>query len=359
MSKNICQYLDGFFPPPKYLQMKSVGVDISDSSARFVVFEDQVKGLRIKDFGTEVIPPGAISGGIINDKKAVSDVLAKIKAKTTFDFISLSLPEERAYLFKMQVPKVRDEEIREAISFRIEENVPVPLKEAVFDYSIIGSEEGSDHIDVVVSLVPFKLSDTYSEVAINAGFQPLRFEISSQAVAKAVTPFGDKRTFLIMNFGELKTGFSIVNKGNVFFSSTVSVGSSTSNMIIAQKFKVDSTKVDKIKDDILGSGKQNMSLFMEIMNELDPLKEEIVKLITYWKTHSASLMGTSSPIEKIILCGKDTILPAVDEYISGVSGIKTEVANVWRNVFSLEDYIPPINYKDSLDYAGAVGLTIN
>jgi Tfp pilus assembly PilM family ATPase len=360
MSKKICQYLDEVFPPPKYLTMPSLSIDLSDSFARYIVFEKKNNYSVIKYFGAEKIPAGLITGGIINDKKAISEILSRIRVKTGLDFVNMTLPEERAYLFKMQIPKVKDSEMREAISFRIEENVPVPAKEAVFDYKIINRNDNlSDHADVVVSLVPEKLSSTYSEVAVNAGLMPLKFEIVTQAIAKAVTPLNDTRVFLIMNFTENKTSFSIVSDKNVFFSSTVPYGSLATDAIIAKKFKIDISEVDKIKSQILGSGKQNMSLFMEIMNELDPLKEEIAKLSVYWKTHSMALAGISEPIDKIILCGKDTVLPAVDEYISGVSNIKTEVANVWQNFFSLEEYIPLINYKDSLDYAAVVGVSIN
>lgn len=358
MAKKICQYIDSFFPPPKYLLMNAVGVDISDLCARFIVLNEKEGKFEVENFGVEMFPEGAVSNGIINDKVAVSKALSNIKNKTGLDFINLSLPEERAYLFKIQIPKVKEGEIREAVGFRIEENVPVPAKEAVFDYVIIEGEENSDHFDVLVSLVPFKLSDTYSEVAISAGFKPSRFEITSEAVSRSVIPKGDRRTFLVVNFGENKTGFSIVHNGNVFFSSTVPVGSSTTNSIIAKKFKTPIAKVEEIKSDVMGSGKQNMALFMEIMNELEPLRQEISKLSVYWKTHNVSLSGVSNNIQKIILCGKDTVLPAVDEYIAGVSGISTEVANVWQNVFSLESYIPPISYKDSLDYAGAVGLLL-
>lgn len=59
MSKKICQYLDEVFPPPQYLTMPALSVDLSDSFARFIVFEKK-KGLStIKYFGSEPIPQGA------------------------------------------------------------------------------------------------------------------------------------------------------------------------------------------------------------------------------------------------------------------------------------------------------------
>jgi Tfp pilus assembly PilM family ATPase len=101
-----------------------------------------------------------------------------------------------------------------------------------------------------------------------------------------------------------------------------------------------------------------MKSFLEIMEAASPLKEEVKKLSAYWRTQSVKALHRPSGIDKIILCGRDTALPSVDEYLQAATGIKTEVANVWRNIFSFEDYIPPLPRVDSLDYAGAIGLVL-
>jgi hypothetical protein len=59
-----------------------------------------------------------------------------------------------------------------------------------------------------------------------------------------------------------------------------------------------------------------------------------------------------------VLCGRDAGLVGFEEYLSFPLKIPVEVANVWQNVFSYNDYVPPISFLDSLDYASAVGLAL-
>ena len=187
---------------------------------------------------------------------------------------------------------------------------------------------------------------------------PLKFEISSQAVSRSVVSPKSKESYLIVHLGDTKTGLAIVNRGMVFFTSTVPVGSDALNQVISKVFNVPLHSVPEVKKEIISSGKQDMDLFLKVMDATAPVKDEIMKLVSYWKTHGVNVVHNSSVIDKIILCGKDTALPAVDEYVFAETGIKTEVANVWRNIISLDDFIPPIPYEQSLDFAGAIGLAM-
>ena len=102
-----------------------------------------------------------------------------------------------------------------------------------------------------------------------------------------------------------------------------------------------------------------MKIFLEIMKTTDPLREEIKKLSVYWRAQSVKVLHKPSNLDKIILCGRDTAIPSVNEYVQATTGIKVETANVWRNVFSFENYIPPISRVESLDYAAAIGLALS
>jgi Tfp pilus assembly PilM family ATPase len=46
------------------------------------------------------------------------------------------LPEEKAYLFTTSIPKVAQKDIRSAIEFKMEENVPIPASDLVFDFLV-------------------------------------------------------------------------------------------------------------------------------------------------------------------------------------------------------------------------------
>lgn len=352
-------FINKIFPPPEFLRMPATGVDISDTKVRYIDFGYKNEERVIKLFGEEKIPEGVISSGYINKPEELVKILSNIKEKTGISFVRASLPEEKAYLFQVQIPKLTDSELYEAVGFRLEENVPVSAKEAVYDFMVLDyGESKSDHLDVIVSVIPSKVSDAYADVFKKAGLIPLSFEISSQAIGRAVVNPKAQGSFLVMNFSETKTGFSIVSNGIVFFTSTVPFGSSALDEVLAKSAGLSIGELPDMKKEIIKDGKQDMKLFLEIMDAANPLKEEVKKLSAYWRTQSVKVLHKSSNIDKIILCGRDTAIPSVGEYIYATTGIKAETANVWQNVFSFENYIPSIPRTDSLDYAGAIGLAL-
>ena len=84
-------------------------------------------------------------------------ILINLKDEHNLDFVRVSLPEERAYLVKIDVPKVPESELRESIGFQLEEHVPIPADEAVFDYlAIKESKTKKEFLEVAVSAIPKK-----------------------------------------------------------------------------------------------------------------------------------------------------------------------------------------------------------
>jgi len=63
-------------------------------------------------------------------------------------------------------------------------------------------------------------------------------------------------------------------------------------------------------------------------------------------------------IEKIILCGGDSNLIGLTDYLSVSMRHKVEVANVWINITNVEKNIPKIDFKKSLSFTTALGLAL-
>ena len=358
--KNTCNsWLNKFFPPPAFLKMNAIGLDISDSVIRYISFKNKGTRREIDVFGEVAVPEGAMLEGHINKPNVVASVLRGVSDKLKNKFVRVSLPEEKAYIYQTQIPKAEGVDIREAVLFSLEENVPIKPSEAVFDFVIVPSpNENTDHIDVIVTVIPQKVSEIYELVTTEAGFFPISFEISSQAIARSVIDPRDNKVRLILNLNETKTGFSIVSKGLVRFTSTVSMGASQIDKTLADLMKISSNEAKEMKKKSVIEGEQNMEMISQLMEIVKPIKDEILKLESYWRTHGAGRSGLSKEIVEIIFVGRDTAVPAVAEFFETTVGIKTTVANVWDNAFSLDDQVPEIDFYHSLDYAGAIGLAL-
>lgn len=313
MSKN---FFD-FFPPPHFLEMPSVGFSISDTSLRFVELRDHEGTFVLGDYSQRIIPSGAVDAGYIHKPEQVIEVLKSLKKEYNLKFVKATLPEEKAFVFRTQIPTTAPEEMRSAVEFTIEENVPMSVADVEFDFTVIPCASlEAGHTDVAVCVVPKKVIEAYFALFTEVGLTVSAFELESQAIARSIIKKGDEASYLILNLEQHKTGFYIATAGAVHFTSTMSITT----------------------------------------DALPELSEEISKI--YWHAHGEKKEKNNTKIVKIILCGEGAVKDGVKEYIFNKLGIEVGVANVWENVFVLDQYVPDIAHKDSLGFAAAIGLAL-
>jgi Tfp pilus assembly PilM family ATPase len=316
-----------FFPTPKFLEMPSVGIDISDQAVRFVEIVHAKSGrqkFHLKSFGEKIIPDASINPGFFNKPEEIKENLIEISKKHDFKFANVSLPEEKAYLFKTELPNIEEKYFAENIELRLEENVPLDAAKSVFDYRLVRPHGNARHTEAVVTVVPNKVIEVYGNLFNSASLIPFSYEPVTQAVARAVVPQDEMGACLIIHVGDIRTGFGIVSNGALQFTSTVNVGRA----------------VDP------GDAEKRWSL----------VKNEIVKLKLYWQSHNED---NNELIKTVILSGKAAVVPGFKEYLADAAGCLVNLANVWTNVFSFSELIPEMSFEDSLNYAPAIGLAIS
>ena len=350
----------GLFPVPKFLAMPAVGIDISDDSIRFVELKNSKEGKILSKFGEQKIPSGLVLNGEIQNVEKLSEELKKIKEENNIESIRASLPEEKVYLFQTHIPEdAKEDQIRSIIEFKLEEHVPLSPKESVFDYEIINKQDSEKHTDVSVAVYPKNTITKYTTAFREAGMIPLSFEIEAQAISRAVIREGDDGTYMIVSFGKMRTGLAIVSDGVLTFTSTLEVEEEGLSKAIMQYLSVSETEVARIKNEegLIGS-KDNKELFSALLSVAETLKDGIDKHYRYWKTRVDEKGNRVKPIEKIILCGGNSNLRGLPEFLSGALKIPVEHGNVWANAFSFDDFIPEMNRFQSLSYATAIGLAL-
>mgnify|MGYP001620026228 FL=1 len=79
--RSVTNVLTRWFPLPKTLLPTAVGVDISDTSIKWIVLEESVKGKRVRSFGQEFLPGGTVVNGVVQDVSALAQSLSEMKKK--------------------------------------------------------------------------------------------------------------------------------------------------------------------------------------------------------------------------------------------------------------------------------------
>ena len=346
-----------FFPTPRFLMAPSFGLDISDESLKFIELVPAKTGIKIGRYGERKISTGIIESGKIKDPKKLEQVLLSLKKEIGMRFVRVSLPEEQVYLFHLRLEKEGLMNVREGIELSLEEHVPIPAQDAIFDYEVLSESEQS--LELEVAAIPKNVIENYLLVFRNSLLSVQSFELEAQAISRAVVKKGDLNTYMIVDFGQTRTGIFIMSHGVITFTSTLDLGGATLTKMIQKNFNVNAEEADKMKKKFgLQRNMENKEIFSVLLNSASVLRDEIAKNFLYWHTHKDEEDRERPPIKKIILCGGDANLIGLAEYFSISIKNKVETANVWANIFDTEKYIPEITFNRSLTYAAAIGLAL-
>lgn len=349
-------------PPPQYLMMPSAGVDISDTSLKYIQFRrDRKSGskLQLKYWGDIDIQAGSLDGGNVENVDKLADAIRQVKELTGVEYVRVSLPEERAYLFETEIKKgIPFKEIRGQLEFRLEENVPLSPRDAYFDYHIFDDAVDDSKMTVSVTVYAKETINGYYEACRKAGVTPLSFEVEAQAIARASIPKSDVGTHLIVDFGKTRTGVGIVHKGILMYTSTIDIGGKElSTALRRQLGDQDESELTKIKNTQgLVKGVSDSSVYEALVTTMSAVKDEIALRIQYWDSHREH--DGDRFVNDIILCGGSANLRGLPSYLTETLGIEAKRAQVWQNAFAIEDHIPPIGRRYSYGYATAIGLAL-
>ncbi len=301
------------FPPPKYINAQYGGVSISDDAVQCIQFFSSPHGRVLGKYANKPLDPGIVEAGHVMDEAKLTAVIAELAKELGISFVKASLPEEKVYLFKTSVPVGDSTTIAQNIEFKLEENVPMPAAEAIFCFEIIPGTTVESKNTASVLAAPRKAVEAYLSVLEGAGLSVLAFEMTAQALAKSLIEPNSTRTVMLIHMMNKKAGVYVVHQNVVCFTSTI-----------------------QLADDAAGN-----------------VQREATKVYDYWTLHGEG----KKEIDAVITSGTSALIPHFSENILPVAA-SVETANVWRNIFENKEYIPPITFEESLEYAVAVGLAI-
>jgi len=347
-------------PPPNFLRLPCAGVDISDTSLKYIQFRpnnSSAGGLSLQYWGDLEIKDGVLSRGEVKDAAKLTEVVRQVKELTGVQYVRVSLPEEKAYLFETEIKKGAPfKEIRGQLEFRLEENVPISPRDAYFDYHVFTDEVENNKLTVLVTVYAKETINAYYDVCRAAGVTPLSFEVEAQAIARAALQKSDKNTSLIVDFGKTRTGIGIVHREMLMYTSTIDIGGKELSGALRQQLgDKDEAELTKIKNEQgLVRGVENNSVYEALVSTVSAIKDEVALRIQYWDSKNDKHQDRF--IDRIILCGGSANLKGLPEYFTETLNIETKRASVWQNAFEVKKSVPPIGLKHSYGYATAIGL---
>jgi len=355
----ISRFFDRWFPTPQFLLPKASGVDISDSSIKWITLEGEKGSLHISSWGNQPLSPGIVVGGAVQDIEGLTRALQEIGPHLMAGAAHAALPEEAAYVFGMLAPRGSDRKaILEMIEFELDGRVPIPPSAAVYDFNVV--EETNEGIEIGISVFPREISEHYTAAFEGGGIELLSLETEARSIARAVSSSKAQEPItLLVDFGRARTGFAVVKRGTPIFTSTVEVGGVSVVAALQRMFGMSPEEAQHYANyEGLVAGSGPRSGLEALLPTASALADEVERHFRYWDTRRNEKGERVTPVGRITLLGGSANMRGLPEYISGRVHAPVELGNVWRHVCNFDEYIPTIDRKTSLQFATAVGLAL-
>ncbi|MBU1015177.1 type IV pilus assembly protein PilM [Patescibacteria group bacterium] len=347
------------------LHPETFGLDLSDYSMKVAQLERSKGEFSLRSFGEFPLPNGAIERGEIKKPEELAariiESLLKVQGKQiSTPYVVASLPEEQAFLQVIQLPRMKLEEVRDAVNFEAENYIPYEIDTVYLDYEVINPLRGPlDHLDILLAALPRDTVDPYLTVLEKAGLVPRALEIESLAVSRAVVKEGISLTpLLIMDMGKTKTRLNVFAGSSLQFTTSLPISGDQMTDAIAKTLEIPEKRAEDLKHH---QGKEAKRVFEALIPTLTDLAEQVKKYMDYYASHAAHqhMEGTRMQIQKMLLCGGGASLQGLREFLASQLKVEVELGNPWLNILSFPvRRTPPLSYLDSLPYTTALGLAL-
>jgi type IV pilus assembly protein PilM len=271
--------------------------------------------------------------------------------------IIASIPESKAFVRVLQIPKMSEEQAATAVPFEAEQYIPIPLDQAYLDWQIIG--ERDDKLDVLVMASPKDYIDSFLKVFKSMGLRPVSLEMESAACARAlISPEMKEKNVLILDMDTYRTSLIVVEKGNLQFTSSVPIAGDAFTQSIARALSIPAAEAEEIKRTVgLDDSKTRENVKAALVSVIDNLVVEIRNIIKFHDEHN------TDKISRIVLCGGTSKLKNLTGYLyqqlADLNHIDIVLGDPWVNLPNVQDQKRSLmSMEESLSYTTVIGLAM-
>ena len=322
------------------------GVEIEAGSV--AVAEAGVNGQTEVNAATQPLPPGAFEDGEVRDPEAVAAALrALFGANRLSRKVRLGIANQRVVVRTVRLPAIEDpKELDAAIRFTAQEEIPMPLEQAVLDHRVVGgvpaTGDGPPQIDVIVVAARRDMVSASLRPLREAGLEPVGVDLSAFGMIRALgelTPAYNENATADQQAAQ--TGTLFCNVGDV---SNLAIAKGRSCLFT----RVSATGLDDVVASLVTSSgltPEHAQQWIDHVGLATPAEQLQGDPATVRAVRAALEIGavalvdeirlsldfyggkeTAVPVERLVLCGPGSAIAGLDERMSAALGLPVEVA---------------------------------
>jgi len=297
---------------PKGKQKKNrIGLDIGTSAVKIVEMSGTYEKPVLAALGLKSAP-GSSKSGLADLIKAAA---GEAKVSTNQANISVSGPSLIVRFISM--PKMKAEDLKNAIRFEAEKFIPFDISECVVDFQILAKTDTENRLNIL--LVAARREQILERVRSveQAGFSVGAVDVDGFAISNSFLrnfqSLDPNKTVALLNIGASYTNLSILSGGMIHFARDVAIGSNDFNETIARIFNVTHDAAEGLK---VSPGGKSGALAEAAKQVAGSLLDDVKLSFSYHENQS----GHS--IEEVYLTGGGAALAGLDDVFADAFGAK-------------------------------------
>lgn len=170
-----------------------VGLEIEAGSV--AAAEVSVNGsVAVTGAAVAPLPPGAFHEGEVADPERLAEALKALFARGKLSKrVRLGVGNQGVVVRTVRVPAIADpKEMDAAVRFQAQEQIPMPLDQAVLDHQVVGGVPGEEgaapQVDVMVVAARREAIAAFLEPLRQAGLHPVGVDLSAFGMLRALAP---------------------------------------------------------------------------------------------------------------------------------------------------------------------------
>ncbi len=173
----------------------NVGLDIGATGVRAVALDTGKQPPVIRRIGQVDIERGAVVAGEIVDPEAVTAAISRLWKETKLPKrrIVLGLANQRVIVRQVDVPRMSELELVEALPFQVQEYIPIPVEETFLDFVPIEeftTPDGEPMLSILVVAAQRDMVETLLAAVNAAGITPIALDLQAFGLIRALF-YGD------------------------------------------------------------------------------------------------------------------------------------------------------------------------
>ena len=322
-----------------------VGLELEAGSV--AVTQVHVNGsAQVTAAAVQPLAAGAFEDGEVRDPAAVTEALRELfEANDLSRRVRLGIANQRVVVRTIRLPSIEDPgELDSAVRFAAQEEIPMPLEQAVLDHRVVGgvpaSGDGPPQIDVIVVAARRDMISASLKPLREAGLEPVGVDLSAFGMIRALgelVPIYDQDA--PADERPAATGVLYCNVGDV---TNLAIAKGRSCLFT----RVSPTGLEDIVGSLIGSAgllPEHARQWVEYVGLATPLEQlggdpELVARVRATLERGAdALLGelrlsldfyggqeAAVPVERIILSGPGSAIPGLAERMGATLGLPVQ-----------------------------------